>query len=251
MNLLFVSQGVFSVNVIFNDLRDETWSSLLSVQSDRENLSWNALYFVFLHFTLAAYYHHPYGHHWSWPRCSWLSVHNQILPFPRPLQKVKTGWAPPDLYIPTSCTMREENVETEHVNKFKLNLTCSNWSFQTLKPHTLYPFVCRGSESLMWSEADTCQQSPPCLPLAALTMSSLKAALAEGEWKAFFSSSFYQSPSAWFLPWSTHSWTFNSFQLPYVGASAASDSESRAIVTTTELVLSFSLEALALIMQSN
>lgn len=38
----------------------------------------------------------------------------------------------------------------------------------------------------MRSEADTCQRSPPCLPLAALTMSSLKAAPAEGEWKAFF-----------------------------------------------------------------
>lgn len=59
---------------------------------------------------------------------------------------------------------------------------------------------------------------------------------ARGSRGFFFSSP--QSSSAWFLPWSAHSWTLNSFQLPNVGASATSDSESRAIVTATELVLS-------------
>lgn len=50
---------------------------------------------------------------------------------------------------------------------------------------------------------------------------------------------FSQSPSAWVPPGSAHSWTFNSFPLADVGASATSDSESRTIVTNTELLLSF------------
>ena len=53
--------------------------------------------------------------------------------------------------------------------------------------HTLQPLGCRSSGSLTRTETDTCQQSPPCLPLAALTMSSAKATPAEGDWKPFFS----------------------------------------------------------------
>lgn len=47
--------------------------------------------------------------------------------------------------------------------------------------HTLYAFGCGVSEAPMRSEADTCQQNPPRLPLVRLTMSSSKAAPAEGE----------------------------------------------------------------------
>lgn len=147
---------------------------------------------------------------------------------------------------PTYCAMRVEKGNTEHVLNSKFTWFTVPGAFRPLtkhihsKTHTLYPFCCCGSEALTRSEADVCQQSPPCLPLAALTMSSSKAAPAEGEWRAFFP----QSPSAWFLPRSAHSWTFNSFQFPNVGASATSDSESRAIVTTTELVLSFKLGGL-------
>lgn len=55
--------------------------------------------------------------------------------------------------------------------------------------HTFEPLGHHDGETLTRSEADTCQQSPPYLPLAALTKSSSKAALAEGERRAFFSSS--------------------------------------------------------------
>lgn len=52
--------------------------------------------------------------------------------------------------------------------------------------HTFEPLGHHDGETLTRSEADTCQQSPPYLPLAALTKSSSKAALAEGERRAFF-----------------------------------------------------------------
>lgn len=97
----------------------------------------------------------------------------------------------------------------------------------------------------MRSGADTCQRSPLCLPLAALTISSSKAAPAAGETGGYFPLHHHpKSSSAWFRPWSAHSWTFSSFQLPNVGASATSDSESRAIVTATERVLSLKLGGL-------
>lgn len=41
--------------------------------------------------------------------------------------------------------------------------------------HTFYAFGCGVSEAPMRSEADTCQQNPPRLPLVRLTMSSSKA----------------------------------------------------------------------------
>lgn len=86
----------------------------------------------------------------------------------------------------------------------------------------------------------TCQKSTPCFPLVAPTMSSSKAAPAEGVQRPFSP----HSSSAWLHPWSAHSWTLNSFRLPNVGTSATSDSKSKPIITTTELVLSFKLGGL-------
>lgn len=91
----------------------------------------------------------------------------------------------------------------------------------------------------MRSEADTCQQSSPYLPLAALTMSSTKAAPAEGEFFSFFPKALLRD---FFLRVHTPE-LFNSFQLPNVGTSASSDSESRAIVIT-ELALPLKLGGL-------
>lgn len=143
------------------------------------------------------------------------------------------------------CVPWEKRVETEHVPKFKLNLTCSNWSFQTRKDALPLP-ICLSQICVCDVEWGRHMSAEPSMPPTGSTNNEfLKGSTGWGGVESFFfSSSFCQSPSAWFLPWSTHSWTFNSFQLPYFGASAASDSESRAIVTTTELVLSFKLGGL-------
>lgn len=88
-----------------------------------------------------------------------------------------------------------------------------------------------GAWTLMRREADTWPQSLPGLPLAALTVTSSKAASRDRGLTL-------PSPSKKLfrvITWSAHFWTFNNFQLPNVGTSAASESESESIVKTTQL----------------
>jgi len=144
------------------------------------------------------------------------------------------GWSP-GLY--------SESREAEHLPQtspplqyLQLSATSQNTHTHT-HTHTLYPLGRHGAEALTRSEADTCQQGPPCLPLAALTMSSSKAAPAEGGG----SPSPPPSPQKLFCVISSSECTLlnfsTAFHLTNDGASATSDSESGAIVTATELVL--------------
>lgn len=110
--------------------------------------------------------------------------------------------------------------------------------YSTWTKHIFYPLGRLGAEALMRSEADTCQQSPPCIPPAVL-MSPSKAAPPERE--AMF------SPPKLFCVISSfgvHNPELSTAQLPHAGTSANSDSETKAIVTITELVLSFRLGGL-------
>lgn len=99
----------------------------------------------------------------------------------------ETGQTPPGLYGWSHILSNEaEHVPNTNFTSLKVPAAFGPITKHiNSKTHTLHPLGRGGAEALTRSEADTCQQSPPCLPLAALTMSSSKAAPAEGEWREF------------------------------------------------------------------
>lgn len=107
------------------------------------------------------------------------------------------------------------------------------------------PLCCHSVEALTRSEADTWQQSPPCLPLTALTMRSSKAAAAEGEWTPPPTQALLRD----YFHVVLHSWTFNSsliWALPQLLTRRAN-----LLSQPQRLHCAPCLAALALTMQSN
>lgn len=160
----------------------------------------------------------------------------------------KSGLAPAGLYGWSRIQYNEGREEAEHVPNPNSTWLTGPAALSPLTKHiysetrTLYPLGRCGAEAPdeEWGRHMPAEPSIP--PTGSTNNEVLKGSTGWGGAEGFFFSP--QSSSAWFLPWSAHSWTFNSFQLPNVGASATSDSESRAIVTATELVLSFKLGGL-------
>lgn len=150
----------------------------------------------------------------------------------------------------TYCTEITENAPKPLP---KLNVP---WPFQILSQHfhsdshtqthsAFPPLCCHSVEALTRSEADTWQQSPPCLPLTALTMRSSKATAAEGEWTPPPTQALLRD----YFHVVLHSWTFNSsliWALPQLLTRRAN-----LLSQPQRLHCAPCLAALALTMQSN